>query len=210
MSRHSQLLQNAIRMQAVAAANLRSHPKIGTISGYDPNKQAVKVLLQPEGNETGWIPLGSLWVGNGWGLVCAPNLGSQVEVTFVDGNDESGSANLRFFSNVEQGPAAPGGEFWIVHAKGQRFQLENDGTVLLTDGQGAAITLNGDGTISITATQTTISGPVTFTDNVQVDKTLTATTDVVGGGKSLKTHPHLPGSYVAGATAVTGNSGTPV
>lgn len=202
--------QNVLRKHAVAAANLRSHPKIGTISGYDPNKQAVKVLLQPEGNETGWIPLGSLWVGNGWGMVCAPNLGSQVEVTFLDGNDESGSANLRFFSNVEVGPSAPGGEFWLVHKLGQSIKLTNDGHLTLNDGHGATLVMNGDGTISITATQTTINGPLHITGNVQVDQTLTANTDVVGGGKSLKTHPHLPGSYVAGATPVTGNSGTPV
>ena len=177
-------------MQAVAAANLRSHPKIGTISGYDPVKQAVKVLLQPEGNETGWIPLGSLWVGPGWGLVCAPNIGSQVEVTFVDGNDESGSANLRFFSNVEQGPAAPGGEFWLVHKLTGSLKLTNDGKVTVNDGHGATLVMNGDGTISITATQTTINGPLHVTGNVQVDQTLTANTDVVGGGKSLKTHIH--------------------
>lgn len=204
MSRYAQLLSNAVRMQAVAAANLRSHPKIGTISGYDPNKQAVKVLLQPEGNETGWIPLGSLWVGNGWGMVCAPNLGSQVEVTFLDGNDESGSANLRFFSNVEVGPAAPGGEFWLVHKLGQSIKLTNDGHLTLNDGHGATITLDGAGNINSAATQWTHTGPVHFTDNVQIDKTLTGNVDVIGGGKSLKTHVH------SGVTSGGSNTGAPV
>lgn len=191
-----------MRMQAVAAANLRSHPKVGTISGYDQNKQAVKVLF-PDGNETGWIPLGSLWVGNGWGMVCAPNLGSQVEVTFVDGNPESGSANLRFFSNVDVGPAAPGGEFWLVHKLTASFKLTNDGKITVNDGHGATLVMNGDGTISITATQTTITGPLHVTGNVQVDQTLTATTDVVGGGKSLKSH------LTTGVTTGTGVSGPP-
>lgn len=47
-----------------------------------------------------------------------------------------------------------------------------------------------------------ITGKATITDDVQVDKTLTATTDVVGGGKSLKGHRHLgvsPGGGISGA-----------
>lgn len=209
-------------MQAVAAANLRSHPKIGTISGYDPNKQAVKVLLQPEGNETGWIPLGSLWVGPGWGLVCAPNLGSQVEVTFVDGNDESGSANLRFFSNVEQGPAAPGGELWVVHAKGGSFKLTNDGKVSFNDGHGASIILDGDGTITSAASKwthtgemditgtvnisgnTNVTGTIDATGDIIASGTVTGSTDVVGHLTSVRSHEH------SGVQSGTSNTGVPV
>lgn len=43
-----------------------------------------------------------------------------------------------------------------------------------------------------------------------VTGTLAATVDVTANGKSLHNHPHLPGTYVAGATPVTGNSGAPV
>jgi phage baseplate assembly protein gpV len=197
------LFQNAIRMHAVAAQNLHAKPKIGTISGYDPNRHAVKVLLQPEGNETGWIPLGALWVGNGWGMFAAPNLGTQVEVTFVDGNPEAGSANLRFFSNVEQALPVASGEFWLVHQSGAFFKLTSDGKATFSDGHGATVALNGDGTITSAAKSWTHTG------DVNVTGTVTATTDVVGGGKSLKTHPHLPGSYTAGSTPVTGNSGGP-
>ena len=46
------------------------------------------------------------------------------------------------------------------------------------------------GSVNITAPTTTITGNVHITGNVQVDQTLTATTDVVGGGKSLKSHTH--------------------
>jgi phage baseplate assembly protein V len=204
MSRNSQLLQNAVRMQAIATANLRSHPKIGTISGYDQSKHAVKVELQPAGNETGWIPLGALWVGNGWGMFCAPSLGTQVEVTFVDGNQEAGSANLRFFSNVEGALPAPSGEFWLVHKSGQSVKLTNDGKLTIDDAHGATVTLDGAGNIASQAKQWTHAGPVHFTDNVQVDKTLTANTDVIGGGISLKNHKTTlvqPG---------TGQSGPPV
>lgn len=48
-----------------------------------------------------------------------------------------------------------------------------------------------------------INGKGHITDDVQVDKTLTATTDVVGAGKSLKGHRHL------GVTTGGGISGIP-
>lgn len=210
MSYGTSRFQNEMRKHALAATNLRSHARRGTISGYDPNKQAVKVLLQPEGVETGWINLGSVWVGAGWGAVFAPKLGSQVEVTFEDGHPDAGSAGLRFFSNIEQGPAAPAGEMWLVHANGQSFKVTNDGKLTVSDAHGATIQLDGAGNIVSQANQWTHTGPVHFTDNVQVDKTLTANTDVIGGGKSLKTHPHLPGAYNISGTPVTGNSGAPV
>lgn len=208
--RGAKRFQNVMRQHALAITNLRSHARVGTISGYDPNKQCVKVLLQPEAQETGWIPLGSLWVGNGWGMVCAPTLGSQVEVTFVDGHPEAGSANLRFFSNKETGPAAPAGEFWLVHKNGQSIKLTNDGKLAIDDGHGATITLDGAGNIVSQSTKWTHTGQVEFKskvhfdDDVQVDKTLTANTDVIGGGVSLKNH------LTSGVTAGTGTSGPPV
>lgn len=46
------------------------------------------------------------------------------------------------------------------------------------------------GTMTTSAASWTHTGPVTFVDDVQVNKTLTATTDVIGAGKSLKNHLH--------------------
>lgn len=54
------------------------------------------------------------------------------------------------------------------------------------------------------ATMVTVLGKLHVTDDVTCDTTVTATTDVVGGGKSLKTHVH------SGVTAGGANSGPPV
>jgi phage baseplate assembly protein V len=148
----------------------------------------VKVQLQPEGNETGWLPLGSLWAGNGWGMFAAPPIGSQVEVQFIEGHPEAGVVGLHFFSDVDQALSVPSGEFWLVHANGASIKLTNDGKLTVSDGQGATVTLEGKGNITSAAKQWTHTGPVHFTDDVQVDKTLTANTDVIGGGISLKNH----------------------
>lgn len=198
------LLQNAIRTQAIAAANLRTFPRLGTISGYDPSRPAVKVMLQPEQNETGWIPLGSIWAGNGWGMFAAPPLGIQVEVTYIDGNIDAGVVGLRYFSDVDQAIAVQSGEFWLVHARGQFVKLTNDGKLTVSDGKGATVALNGDGTITSAATTWNHTGTLNVTGDVNVSDTLTATTDVVGGGKSLKTHQH------SGVQTGGGESGPPV
>lgn len=49
----------------------------------------------------------------------------------------------------------------------------------------------------------------TVTGTVAVTGSVSATVDVTANGKSLHNHTHPPGSYTAGATAVTGNSAPP-
>lgn len=65
------------------------------------------------------------------------------------------------------------------------------------------ITANASTAMNITSPITTITGNVHITGDVQVDKTLTATTDVIGGSKSLKNHTHTsssPGSQTSPPT----------
>jgi phage baseplate assembly protein V len=75
-----------------------------------------------------------------------------------------------------------------------------DGAVLQYDPTSHALTftLPGGGTLGIVA-----DGGVTIEGDVNVTGTLTATTDVVGGGKSLKGHKHT------GVQAGGGISGAP-
>jgi phage baseplate assembly protein V len=68
-----------------------------------------------------------------------------------------------------------------------------DGSRIDYDPQGHAfeINLSANATARIVAPGgLTIDADVTITGDVQVNKTLTATTDVIGGGKRLKTHKH--------------------
>lgn len=86
-------------------------------------------------------------------------------------------------------------------------KVEHQGDLTANTGGSATVDIAGDasvkvaGSITSQAASWTHTGPVTFTDNVQVDKTLTATTDVVGGGKSLKGHTH--GGVASGTASTT-------
>jgi len=118
----------------------------GVVTAYDPATYSVKVQLQPAGNETGWIPLATTWVGNGYGLVAGPMIGAVVSVEFDSGNASNGMAVGQFFNDVDRCPGPPSGQFWIIDPSGSSIKLTNDKKVTVTDGGGSTVVMNGDGT----------------------------------------------------------------
>ncbi len=68
--------------------------------------------------------------------------------------------------------------------------------ITLTVGGSISIEVQGDANINVVGNMTSKAaswiheGPVQFKNTVQVDLTLTADVDVIGGGKSLKDHTH--------------------
>lgn len=89
----------------------------------------------------------------------------------------------------------------------RRYRLCNlqSGEVAVYDLNGSKIVLKANGDIQIAPA----SGVVSLAGDLNVSGTVTATTDVVGGGKSLKTHTHAAGALldslghpVSGSTAV--------
>lgn len=85
-----------------------------------------------------------------------------------------------------------------------------------------APTINLKGDVHQTNGDVTMAQNLAVTDNASVGGNLTVTGTstgtgaasfaggVTGAGVVLQTHHHLPGTYVAGATPVTGNAGNPV
>jgi phage baseplate assembly protein gpV len=123
------LLLNAIKAHAGALDRAQGQPRFGVVVSVDPARYAARVQLQPEGVMTGWLPVLSGWVGSGWGMACPPSVGDQVMVLAQEGDAENGVIAGRSFSDLARGPAAPPGEFWLVHASGCFLRLQNDGTV---------------------------------------------------------------------------------
>lgn len=124
----------------------------GLISSYDPVTHAVKVLLQPEATETGWIPIRTSWAGNGWGDMAGPVLGAQVTISFQEGNRETGEMAGHVFSDVDRPLSVPSGERWIMHKLLQGLKLTNDGGLTFLGSQtGQSLTLNPDGSVVVQA-----------------------------------------------------------
>ena len=120
---------NIIKQHAGALDQGGSQPRFGTVTSVDPATATAKVTLQPEGVLTGWLPVLSPWVGAGWGLHCPPSPGDQVLVVAQEGDSEHGLIIGRAYSNTQAPPAAPAGEFWLVHKSGSFIKLLNDGTI---------------------------------------------------------------------------------
>ena len=96
----------------------------------------------------------------------------------------------------------------VVAVDDRRYRLRSlqQGEVAIYTDEGDKIVLKRGGTIEVTAaTKLRVVSPlVEITGNVTVAGTLTATVDVVGGGKSLKNHVH--GGVAAGGST----TGAPV
>lgn len=96
----------------------------------------------------------------------------------------------------------------VVNIQAPTINLK--GAVHQTDG---AVTVDDNVTVNGNAT---VTGNLGVGGNLSVTGTSTGTGaasftgGVTGAGVVLQTHHHLPGTYVAGATPVTGNAGNPV
>ncbi|QBJ80506.1 phage baseplate assembly protein V [Aquitalea sp. USM4] len=207
-------LINAMRMHH---GDGRTYARKGTISSYDPNSHAVKVTLQPDGQDTGWIQLGAMGVGNGICLAMGPSIGDEVEVSFDSGDPNLGSVTARFFNDTAPPPGVPSGEIWMVAKGGATIKLHADGSIEITSPTTITHTaaqhhfvgpVQMDNTLQVTqqisgnggmAIQSSTGVAMTVTGSMTATGTVTGQTDVVGGGKSLKTHTHT----AQGANAVT-------
>lgn len=99
--------------------------------------------------------------------------------------------------------------FAIIGTRSQARKVTAWDTVNLqirSDDHNTLIEVDKTGKVNITApTSMTVTTPLaTFTGNVNVGGTLTATTDVIGGGISVKNHAH------SGVTSGASNTGEPV
>jgi phage gp45-like len=124
-------LSNAIKSHAANLDQTTGQVKFGTITSVNSANSTARVIIQPDGVLSGWLPLLSQWVGNGWGMVCLPQPGDQVVLVPQEGNIEHGIIIGRSFSDKQVPPIAPSGEFWLVHQTGSSIKLCNDGTIHL-------------------------------------------------------------------------------
>lgn len=139
-----QALLNAMRAQASLAANGEAKVRLATVSSYDEDNYCAKVLIQPEGTETGWMPVASAWVGDGWGLFAPPSIGDQVEVQYQEGSFESGFVGKRLYSDEARPLPVPSGEFWLVHKSGSFLKFRNDGNVEVHTANDLVATVTGN------------------------------------------------------------------
>ena len=120
---------NLVKAQAAQLDQGAAEPRLAVVSSVDTATCTARVLVQPEGVLSGWLPVAAAWVGNGWGLACPPSPGDQVVVLWQEGDAEHGIVVGRLWSAQAPTPAAAAGEMWLVHRSGSFIKLMNDGSI---------------------------------------------------------------------------------
>lgn len=149
-------LLNAMSMRAALQSATRVARLHGIVESYDPNTYSVKVALQPSGTMTGWIPILTGAIGQGYGVAYGPQIGDQAVVDFADGDVESAQVTGFIFSDSDRPPPVPSGELWTVQKTGSFLKMHNDGTIEIVAAAG----------MKYTATQHHFVGPVLMDNTI--------------------------------------------
>lgn len=153
-----------IKLHAAKQVAAMGQPRHALVTSVDAVSHAVKVSIQPDGIESGWIPDGALAAG-GLRIACPAEIGSQVLVVPVEGDAEHPVVVARLFDVTLTPPASP--------ATGQPVQPGELG-----------IFLDGGAYLHLTKQGVFIGG------RLVLDGTLQASGDVIAGDISLETHLH--------------------
>jgi len=169
----------------------RQHKRYGLVTSWDATKHLAKATIQPEGQETGWLPVQTLHMGNGWGVMVGlttgdgKSTGDQVEISYQEGDFEAGSITNRVHSDKDAPPTVQSGEILAQHSTGSKLFLAQDGSATLTDKSGASFKFDGSGNLTISSVKAlniNASGAVTITSSDLIHNGLTVGAAHVHGG----------------------------
>lgn len=137
-----------------------------------------------------------------YGLVSNPPSGTDCVVLFVGGDRDNGVIVATNNKAARKKNLAPG-EVALHNDKGDYIHFKADRTIEVVAGTKVKVT---SPIVEVVAsTKVTLTTPlVECSGDLTATGTITATVDVVGGGKHLKTHVH------SGVTAGGANTGQPV
>jgi phage baseplate assembly protein gpV len=181
-------MTNAMRREAERVMAQLARTRVGIVSAYDENTYSAKVRIQPEDVETGWLPIATSWVGNGWGEYNPPSIYDVVEVRFQEGGKEAGMVGLRHFGDQFQPLPVPSGESWKVHKSGSFLKFKNDGSVELHAAGDLNATVEGQANLTVGGNVSATAPEFNLTGDVNIDGDLFVTgdiTDLNGTGGSV-------------------------
>lgn len=179
--------------------------RFGTVAERDLSRALVRV--RSGGLLSDWLPWLVPHAGAGRTDWSPPALGEQVLVLCVEGDATAGVVLRALYSDDVAPPANAGDVHRSVYTDGAVVEYDAAAHALTaTLPAGATATLTADGGITLNGPVTIngtcdISETLTVAADIDSSGTLTASTDVVGGGISLKGHKH---SGVQTGSGVTG------
>ncbi len=138
-------LHNIVRREVMRALAQHSpQSRIGTVSSYDPEMHSVKVMLQPENKESNWIPIAVDHMGSGFGVVFAPEIGDQMEISFHQNDPSSARVTGRYHSEQDKPPRVESGEMLLKHKSGAQILFNKKGEIIIHTPRGKFLVNQGD------------------------------------------------------------------
>lgn len=176
-------LDDIIARHIERALSGRHSERHGLVTSYDPENHLAKVMYQPEGFESDWLPIETDHIGNGYGIAIGltpgdgKETGDQVIIRMQEGDMESGKIVKRVHSDKDKPPTVQSGEmcFWTTQKDAQgnvqsqmRLFFRNDGSmnheILDKDGQVMTSTKWNEASITHNTTTNTVNTE-THTEN---------------------------------------------
>lgn len=200
MSQEVDQIVDVIRREVAMQIAQRQVKGTLVCTSYDPDKHAIKGMLMPHRVETGWIPIGSHHIGNGFGMLVGPKPGSaekldgdQFDIVFDQGDPNTPIAALRLFSAKDKPPRVESGEMLLRHESGNSFLFDKNKEITIRHHKGGTQHWDKDGKVTITTkdqdftvdagkgSHTFKAKGHTFDGPVNVRGSVTATEDVTAG-----------------------------
>jgi phage baseplate assembly protein gpV len=177
------------RRVANEAVNQAGALRCGLVTAVDPANHAVRMTIQPEGEETGWVPCPSVAAGGVLQASIPPEVGDHLVLAAIEGDAEHPVVVGRLYDTTRQPPVSPAtgkpaqpGEMLVV--AGPAYWHVTNQAVMIGFGS-VHVVVNSAG-MSVTG------------GNVVVSQ------DVAAGAVSLRQHTH------SGVQAGSGMTGKPV
>lgn len=167
-------LTNSVLGRAAQQGQSVGQPRLGMVASYDPKTFLVKVMIEPDGLLTGWLPIATTAVGSGTMRV-APTVGDQCLVVPQEG--DTGAMVVTGFIHSQS--ARPPQKADAI--RGEESELKS-GEGLWTGPRGQFIRMNSDGTVLLKAEQFNVEGKLHVTGNITCEADVLADGNVRADG----------------------------
>src|SRR6516225_6602205 len=132
---YSDKLSDYVSRQVERVLGQRHSERHGLITSYDPKTHRAKVRFQPSGQTSGWLPIETGHIGNGYGIAVGleagdgEKTGDQVKVSYNQDDFEGGKISARVHSDVDKPPMVESGEMVMWTQWGQQIRFNKDGSI---------------------------------------------------------------------------------
>jgi phage baseplate assembly protein gpV len=175
-------LLNQIRQQAGNILNNVAFTRTGIVNTFDGTSFTCVVQYEPENSESDVnslspaLPIAAFAIGNGFGVLAAPNIGDRVVVHFIEGSENAAFVCCGLFNDIDNPPNISAGEYYLIHQNGSFVKLMNTGELLL----------NGNTKINLTGPQINITttGDVNVTAGGNLNANITGGANIIAQGDS--------------------------